>query len=320
MDFLNKKHILVTGSAGLMGTNALLALKDIPEVKVRAVDLAKQPNVFADNIVHLEADLTDFDECKRVVEGIDYVLMFAMKIVRRSSNHEYLVSNLKMNSQMLEAAHQARVKKYLWLSSSVAYPEKNSALKEEDMFQDDPADCYFGVGWTARYIETLCRMYATKVKNPMTTIVLRPTAIYGEHCDFNLETSHVLPALIRKVAERHKPIEIWGNGQIKRDFIYVADVVKACLLAIEKINEFTELNVGLGKSCSTKELLDLILSLDDFSGAEIVFDESKGRNLHSIFVDCSKAKEILGWEPKVSLEEGLNRTIDWCKQCLKSVL
>jgi len=308
------KNILVTGSCGLVGTNALLALKDMPQIKVRAVDFGKEPSVFADNITHLEADLTDFDQCKRVVEGIDYCLMFAMKIARRSTNLEYIITNLKMNSQMLEAAHQAQVKKYLWLSSSVAYPEKSSPLTEEEMFLSDPADSYFPVAQMTRYIEILCRMYATKVKNPMTTIVLRPTAIYGEHCDFNPKTSHVLPALIRKVVERQSPIEVWGKGKVKRDFVYVSDVVRACLLALSKIDKFTEFNIGLEKSCSTKELLDVILKLDDFSDAEVAFDETKGGNLHSIFVDCGKAKELLGWQAKVTLEEGLKKTIEWFKK------
>ncbi len=308
------KNILVTGACGLVGTNALSALKDMPGVKVRAVDFGKEPSVFSDNISHLEADLTDFDQCKKVVEGVDYVLMFAMKIARRSNNYEYLISNLKMNSQMLEASYRGGVKKYLWLSSSVAYPDKNSPLTEEEMFSADPADCYFGVGWTTRYIETLCRMYATKVKNSMTTIVLRPTAIYGEHGDFNLETSHVLPALIRKVVERQSPIEVWGKGKVERDFVYVGDVVRACFLAVEKLDKFTELNISLGKSCSTRELLDSILKIDGFSDAEVVFDEAKGGSLHSIFVDSTKAKELLGWEPKIALEEGLKKTIDWFKK------
>jgi len=312
------KNSLVTGSCGLVGTNALLALKDIPGVNIRAVDFGKEPSVFSDNISHLEADLTNLDQCKRVVEGIDYVLMFAMKIARRSTNLEYITTNLKMNSQMLEASHQAGVKKYLWLSSSVAYPDKNSPLKEEEMFSADPAGSYFPVAWMIRYIEILCRMYATKVKNPMTTIVLRPTAIYGEHGDFNLETSHVLPALIRKVVERQSPIEVWGKGKVERDFVYVSDVVRACLLAVEKIEKFTEFNIGLGKSCSARELLDLILRIDEFNDAEVVFDETKGGSLHSIFVDCSKAKELLDWEPEVSLEEGLKKTIGWYKQCLRS--
>jgi len=307
------KNILVTGAAGMMGSHALLALKDMP-VKVRAVDWQKKPLVFSNNIAHLEADLTDAKECQKAVRGMDYVLNFAAKISRRAKTYDYLLTNLKINALMLEAAYQSGVKKYLWLSSSVAYPPQNHPLKEEEMFLADPADNYFGIGWTTRYIENLCRMYATKVNSPMTTIVLRPTAIYGEYADFNPETSHVLPALIRKVVERQSPIEIWGGGEVKRDFVYAGDVARACILALEKTDNFSALNIGLGKSYSSKELLDSILKVDDYKTAKVVFDKTKGKNLHSIEVDCSKAKKLLGWKPEVSLEEGIKRTIAWYKQ------
>lgn len=313
MNFLKGKKILITGGAGLVGTNVLARFKDMPKVKVRAVYHKKEPAVCAENIEYINADLTKLGDCKRVVKDIDYVMMFAAKIDRSGINFESQTANLLINTQMLESAYQARVKKFLWLSSVTAYPLSHKPLKEEQMFVADPVDKYFFTAWTTRYIEILCRMYATKLERPMAVSVLRPAAIYGEYCDFDFATCHVLPALIRRVVQRQNPLTIWGTGETKRDFVYVGDVVSACFLALEKIEGFEELNIGLGKSYMVRELLDLILDIEGYANASVVFDSSKPESAPSISIDCSKAKKVIGFEAKVSLREGLVKTIQWFK-------
>lgn len=314
MSFFDNKNILITGATGLVGTHALLRFKEMPFAAVRAVYHQKEPLVHADNISYLKADLTDFEDCRRAAEGIDYLLMYAVRIVRRGRDLGYLITNLQINFQMLEAAYQAGVKKVIWLSSAVAYPPSETPLTEEQMFAADPHEIYFPIGWATRYTEILCRMYSEKLARKMPAIVLRPTAIYGEYCDFNLATCHVLPALIRKVVERQNPLEIWGTGQVKRDFVYAGDVVDACLLALEKINDFTALNIGLEKSYSVKELLETILELDSYSDAKVVYDPAKQVRIPSISVDCAKARQILGFEARTSIREGIARTMKWYRE------
>lgn len=314
MGFFDNKKILITGAAGLVGTHALLRFKEMPLAAVRAVYHQKEPWVPADNISYLKADLTDAEDCRRAVAGMDYLLMYAVRIVRRGRDLGYLIANLQMNFQMLEAAYQAGVKKAVWLSSAVAYPPSETPLTEEQMFAADPHEIYFPIGWETRYTEILCRMYSEKLERKMPVIALRPTAIYGEYCDFNPATCHVLPALIRKVVERQNPLEIWGDGQVQRDFVHAGDVVDACLLALEKINDFTALNIGLGKSYSVKELLATILKLDHYSAAEVVYDPAKQVRIPSISVDCAKAKQVLGFEARISLEKGIARTMKWYRE------
>lgn len=316
MDFFKGKKILIAGATGLVGTNTLIRLKSMPEVDIKAVYHIREPEVFSDNISYLRADLTNFADCKRIVEGVDFVMMFAAKIARRSLDLVYLIPNLLMNFYMLEAAYQAGVKKFLWLSSTTAYPVSDIPLKEEQMFEADPCGIYFPVGWTTRYIEILCRMYATKLKRKMLTVVLRPTTIYGEYGDFELSTCHVLSALIRKVVERHNPLEVWGTGEVKRDFIYVGDVVDACLLALEKIDDFNEFNIGLGRSYSVKEILNLILDIDNYPDPRLIFNPDKLEKNYSIFIDCTKAKKLLGFEAKTSLKDGIVKTIKWFKESI----
>lgn len=309
---------LIAGSTGLMGTSALLRLKNQPNVKARAVYHKKKPKVFGDNISNVQADLRNFDDCKKVVEDMDYVLMFAATLstapVIAKNPVSHVTYNMIMNAQMLEAAYSSGVKKFVFMGSSTGYPMKEKILKENDMFTEDPPDIYFSVGWMSRYSEVLCKMYATKLKKPMTTIVLRPTTIYGEYENFDFEVSHVLPALIRKVVERQKPIEIWGSGENKRDLIYSDDVMDAVFLALEKVETYNVFNIGLGKEYSINELLKMILEIDNYHDAEIVYNTSKPTTISKRSIDFTKAKKILGFEAKTSIRDGIKKTIEEYKK------
>jgi len=311
MDFLKGRRILVTGSTGLMGANTLNRLKDIKDVYVRAVIHNKNKKVCAENISYVKADLTNEDDCRYAVSGIDYIFMFAAKIDRKSTSMNSVLQTLKMNINMLDAAYKSGVKKFLWLSSATAYPASSESLSEEKMFQADPHDSYFQIGWTNRYIEKICEAYALKLKKPMPVIVMRPTVIYGPWVDFDDDKSHVLSTLIKQVVERCRPIEIWGTGKIRRDFVYVDDVVDACFLALEKVNKYDVFNVGSGISHSIRELLPILLDISCFVDAEIIFNKSKPQKAPTLLVDCRRAKEILGFEAKTSLEKGLKKTIEW---------
>jgi len=311
-------NYLVTGATGLMGTTALLRLSDLPGINVRAAYHQRKPRVFAKNISYVQADLRKFDNCKEMIKDIDYVFMFAgvlstaPVIARNPVSH--ITSNMIMNAQMLEAAYFARVKKFLWLSSSTGYPPKEGVLKEEDMFDGDPPDVYFPVGWMSRYTEVLARMYARKLKRPLSAVILRPTTIYGEYEDFHFETCHVLPALIRKVVERQRPIEVWGTGEEKRDLIYSDDVFDACLLALEKVDIFDVFNIGSGKEYSINELLNMILEIDNFQDAEIVYNTSKLSTINKRSLDLTKAKKLLGFEAKTTAKKGIAKMIEWYRK------
>lgn len=311
-------NYLVAGATGLMGTTALLRLSNLPGVNVKAVYHLRQPKIFADNISYVQADLRNLDDCKSIAEDIDYVFMFAAVLstapVIAKNPVSHITSNMIMNAQMLETAYFAGVKKFLWLSSSTGYPLIEGILKEENMFDDDPPDVYFSVGWMSRYTEVLCRMYATKLRNSMPTIVLRPTTIYGEYEDFHFETCHVLPALIRKVVERQKPIEVWGTGENKRDLIYADDVFDVCLLALEKVDTFDVFNIGFGEQYSINELLKMILEIDNYREAEKVYNTSKPSTITKRSIDFTKAKEVLGFEAKTPIREGIARMIEWYKK------
>jgi GDP-L-fucose synthase len=227
----------------------------------------------------------------------------------------HVTPNVLINTQMLEAAYAAGVEKFLWLSSTTGYPPSSyRPVREDEMFDGEPYEKYFFVGWMKRFTEVLCRMYGEKLPQPMTTIVLRPTNIYGPNDDFEPATSHVTPALIRKVVERQDPIEVWGTGDDVRDVIYVDDMVEAMLTAMEKITSHTAINIGLGKAYSVKEILRTIMELDGYTDAKVVFNSSKPTMIPVRLVDTVKAETVLGFKAKTDLVEGVRRTLEWYRE------
>lgn len=314
---IERKRILVAGSAGFVGTNFLKRLADLDQYEVVGVFNTCKPIIEASNIRYVQADLRNLNECKRVTSDIDYVCMFAGRLstvaVMLKNPLGPVTDNTVINVNMLNAAYSAGIEKYLWLSSTTGYPKMDRPIAEEDFFVSDPPAPYEPVGWMSRYIEKLSMLYATKGQEPMTVISLRPTAIFGEYDDFNYETCHALPALMRRVIERQSPIEIWGTGEDERDWLYVDDLIDASLLALGKIEGYEALNIGSGKTYSLNQLLAYILEIDGYQNAKVLKNLEKSRKTHSRRFDCSRAERLLGFRAKTPIEEGLANTIKWYK-------
>jgi len=150
----------------------------------------------------------------------------------------------------------------------------------------------------------------------MQTVIVRPANIYGPLDDFEWETSHVLPALIRRVVERHAPIKVWGDGRDIKDFIYIDDFIEGMLLAMEKIEGFDMVNIASGKQYNLRDILDTIIRLDGYENAEIIYDSSKPTMIPKRLIDPSKAKNLFGFESETSIEAGLKKTIEWYRKTL----
>jgi len=311
-------RILVSGGAGFVGVNLSQRLVSLG-ANVRATIYRRAPVVKNELIDYMQADMTRPEDCRRAVEGMDYVFMCAANTsgaaVMEKTPLVHLTPNLIMNALMLEASYAANVKKFLFISSNTVYPVTDYPAKEKDVINEF-YDKYFIVAWMKRFSEIMCEMYATKIKKPMTTIVVRPANIYGPYDDFDWETSHVLPALIRRVVERHDPIMMWGDGSDIKDFIYIDDMIDGLLLAMEKIDGYDFLNIASGKQYVLKNLLNLMISIDGYDGAVINFDVSKPTMIPKRLIDTQKAKETLGLEAKTPIEEGLRRTINWYRSSL----
>ena len=310
--------ILVTGGTGFVGVNLIQRLLSLG-ANVRATIHRRAPIVKNEHIEYVQADLTKPEDCRKVTEGIDYVFMCAANTsgaaVMEKTPLVHLTPNLIMNALMLEASYEASVKKFLFMSSNTVYPLTDQPAQENDVINEF-YDKYFIVAWMKRFSEIMCEMYATKIKKPMTTIIVRPANIYGPYDDFEWETSHVLPALIRRVVERHDPIMVWGDGSDIKDFIYIDDMIEGLLLAMERIDGYDFMNIASGNQYVLSDLLEQMVKLDGYDNASIVYDASKPTMIPKRLIDPSKANVLLGFKAKTPIEDGLKKTIDWYRSTL----
>lgn len=308
------KNVLITGAAGLVGRNLLLSLSQYSNLYKIRISVHKawvEPDV---GIVW-EGDLRDADYCARITKDVDIVFHCAAAsfgaAIMSSDPAALVTPNVIMNAQLLDAAHKNGVKKFVWLASTTGYPDLPGVdTKEDQMFVGDPHDKYFGVGWGKRYTEKLCEFYATKVAKPMQCIVLRPTNIYGPYDKYDFDKCHVLPALIRRFAEKQNPLDVWGDGLETRDFIYVDDMVEAIVDSIQIGVPFFQANIGSGTQFSINDVIELLSHVTGHY-PEINRIQGKPSMIASRRVDVSKAKKAYGFEATTTLKKGLTDTIEW---------
>jgi len=315
--FYKGKVALVTGGTGFVGTHIVQELLR-HEARVR-VPIHNCPLIIKDERIEtIKADLTKYEDCLAVVDGVDYIFHAAGCVDSAAAGTLMagITTNLVLTAQMLQAAWEENVERFLLFSSSTGYPEANYPIKEEEMWTGPTHPTYFGYGWMKRYLERLSEFVASKSK--MKISIIRPTAVYGRWDNFDLRTCHVIPALIRKAVERYDPYEVWGSGEEVRDFLHISDFARACLLMLEKYATGDPVNIGYGKVVTVKDIVLTILKVAGNEKAEVIFDSTKPTTIPYRAVDTTKAKKILDFEPWISLEEGLTDTVNWYIQMFSS--
>ncbi len=311
------RYVLL-GATGLVGSHALEALAGRPGIAVRALGGRRLPPALAANVEPGRVDLRSPADAAAAVRGADYVLAFAGRVqsapLLERDPVAPVVENLEMTARILEAARRAGVRHLVWLSSTTGYPASEAELDEGAFFEGEPPDPWFLVGSATRYLETLARGIAERTGASTTYTALRPSLVYGEGDDFSLETGHFLPALVRRVVERQRPIELWGDGSEERDLIHARDVVDAALLALSRVEGFGAFNVVAGASHRVGDVLRLLLELDGYRDAEVAFRAGRPRTTAVRRFSGRRARERLGFEPRIGLEEGLRRTLRWFRR------
>jgi GDP-L-fucose synthase len=312
--YFQDQRVLVTGASGLIGSHVTRRLVQAG-ARVRGTIRKHRPPVREPGAEYVSCDLTRPRYCREVVRGVRFVFHCAASTSGAATTAKtpmvHVTPNVVMNARLLEAAYDAGVEKFLYLGSTTGYPDTDRPVAEDQMFQGEPFEKYYFAGWMKRFTEVMCRMYGEKLSPRMSTLVLRPSNVYGPHDKFSPRRSHVTAALIRKVVERHDPVEVWGTGEDVRDLLYVDDCVEAMLRAVERLEGHVALNIGLGKGYRVRDILNLILELDGHVGAQVVYNPDRPTMIPIRLVDIRKAEQLLGFQATTDLREGLRKTIDW---------
>jgi GDP-L-fucose synthase len=306
MTFWDNKEILLTGGAGFLGSSIVAQLLQ------KGVS---QEQIFIPR--SHETDLRIWENCVDAVKGKDVVIHLAARVGGIGFNQKYpallFYDNAIMGIKLIEAARREGVEKCVVLGTVCAYPKFTPVpFQEKDLWYGYPEETNAPYGLAKKML--LVQSQAYRQQYGFNSIYLLPVNLYGPRDNFNPESSHVIPALIKKFVEavegNHRNVEIWGTGAASREFLYVDDCARAIVLAAEHYNKPDPVNIGAGREISIKELVTLIGKLTGFEG-DIHWDSSKPDGQPRRCLDVSRAKQEFGFEARTSFEIGLKATIDW---------
>jgi nucleoside-diphosphate-sugar epimerase len=337
MGFFTGKNVVLTGGAGFIGSHLLDRLLHEGACVTIADNLSSgsfdrvlaiwekhgfRPTTSVDQEIveagphrFLRCELEDCSQARRAIRGQEIVLHEAAVIGGRGfvdTRPADCCASLAINHNVFKAAHEAGVDRVHYASTACVYPEHlqneyNSTylLHEDDAFRHGVANCDRTYGWSKFMGELELQAYHDQYG--LKGSICRYVTAYGDEEN----DTHAIIALIRRAVERADPYVIWGTGEQDRDFTFVDDIVEGTLLAAHRITDCTPINLGTGQRHKIKEVVSLILRLTQHEPKELVFDTTKPVGVLSRALDPTRAHELLRWEPRYTLEEGLRRTIEW---------
>jgi GDP-L-fucose synthase len=301
---LKNKVILVTGGGGFLGSHLVAQLRKENPKKIIIPRSS-------------EYDLRDVKKVRSLLKGTDIVIHLAANVggIGYNQDHpaELFYDNLMMGTQMLHESYKMGIEKFISLGTICAYPKFTPVpFKEEDIWIGYPEETNAPYGLAKKM--QLVQAQAYREQYDFNAIYLLPTNLYGPRDNFDPNSSHVIPALIKKFVEAKNnaksEVIVWGTGSPTREFLYVEDAARAIILATKKYNKSDPVNLGSSFEISIAELAHLIGDIVGFSG-KIVFDTSKPDGQPRRKIDTSRAKEEFGFESKVTFKDGLKKTVEW---------
>ena len=312
MMFWEDKTVLVTGGAGFLGSSLVRTLE--------RHGLTKE-NISAPRSRDL--DLRRWENCVEAVQDVDLVIHLAAKVGGIGYNMEnpgsLFYDNAIMGIQLMEAARQADVKKFVAVGTICAYPKFTPVpFREEELWNGYPEETNAPYGLAKKML--LVQAQAYRQQYGFNAIYLLPVNLYGPGDNFNPASSHVIPALIKKFVEAvesgAKSVEVWGTGAASREFLYVDDAAEGIALATERYEKPDPVNLGAGFEITIRDLAGLIADLTRFAG-EIVWDTTRPDGQPRRCLAVSRAEQEFGFRANTSFESGLKATIEWYRQAVR---
>ena len=334
MPNLKDKRILVTGGAGFLGSFVVQKLlkRGVPKKNItiprsspvrNSPPKGLRPAPLGAGVISYGIDLRKWENCQKVVRSQDIIIHLAAKVggigYNREKPGEMFYDNIMMGIQLMEAARQAGVEKFTAIGTICAYPKFNPIpFVESSIWQGYPEETNAPYGLAKKML--LVQAQAYRQQYDFNAIYLLPVNLYGPGDNFDPKTSHVIPALIKKIADAQKTgqkyIDVWGSGTASREFLYVDDCAEGIVLATEKYDRSDPVNLGASREIKIKDLVRLICKIMKFKG-EIRWDRSQPDGQPRRMVDATLAKKEFGFRAKTDFEQGLKKTIKWYMKSLK---
>ena len=309
MTFWENKKILVTGGAGFLGSNV---------VKKLLAAGAKKENIIIPR--SRETDLRVWENCLSITKDVDVIIHLAATVggigYNMNNPGSLFYDNAIMGIQLMEAARQNNVGKFVAVGTICAYPKFTPVpFQEKDLWSGYPEETNAPYGLAKKMM--LVQAQAYRQQYGYNAIYLLPVNLYGPGDNFNPDSSHVIPALIKKFVDAiesgSNTVEVWGTGAASREFLYVEDAARAIVLAAEHYESAEPVNIGSCMEITIKDLVELISELTGFQG-EIVWDTEKPDGQPRRCLDVSAAEKGFGFKAEVPFREGLKKTIEWYEE------
>lgn len=306
---LKDKRILVTGGAGFLGRQVVQKLSE-SGADPQKITVPRSR----------EYDLRSLEACQKAVEQQDIVIHLAAHVGGIGLNlikpAELFYDNLMMGTQLIHAAYQAGVEKFVCVGTICAYPKFTPVpFKEDDIWNGYPEETNAPYGIAKKAL--LVQLQSYRQQYGFNGIYLLPVNLYGPEDNFDPVSSHVIPALIRKVYEAQqrgdKEFPVWGDGSPSREFLYSEDAAQGIVMGTQSYNEPDPVNLGTGYEITIRDLVELICELMEFKG-EIVWQTDKPNGQPRRCLDVERAKQSFGFLAQTDFREGLKKTIDWYRQ------
>jgi GDP-L-fucose synthase len=310
---LKNSKVLVTGAAGFIGTNLIKRLVG-EGAEVTGTLFKRRPQETIDGVKYINVDLTKDEDCISACRGQEYIFMCAANSsgaeVMERAPLTHLTPNVVMNAQMLASAYAEKIKKFVFISSNTVYPLTDFPVKEDDTSYKF-FKTYHIVAWMKMFSEEMCKMYSNHINTPMQTLVVRPANLYGPYDKYNKSESKVIAALLRRFVEGDNPLEVWGDGNDVKDFLYIDDFIEALIKVFKLDDNIGPVNIASGKSMTIKNVIDCLKIISGKEKTIVNFDESKPSMIPVRLISNDYLRSLIQWEPRFDLGSGLKSTYEW---------